>query len=133
MDLLAKVDKEPTVSPVMTMTGTLVGLYPFPSPGLTSPCYRSVFVIRTPPPQSPVVTAVASDQCDLGNTDLYQCPAPGPSRDMRGVAVAGVGGAPQVSTEEARELYEAQRAEICSLSLPPARELREAHKEMWIR
>ena len=44
-----------------------------------------------------------------------------------------VGGAPQVSTEEARELYEAQRAEICSLSLPPARELREAHKEMWIR
>ena len=52
---------------------------------------------------------------------------------MRGVAVAGVGGAPQVSTEEARELYEAQRAEICSLSLPPARELREAHKEMWIR
>ena len=55
---------------------------------------------------------------------------------MRGVAVGGVGGAggaPQVSTEEARELYEAQRAEICSLSLPPARELREAHKEMWIR
>ena len=38
-----------------------------------------------------------------------------------------------VSTEEAREVYEAQREEICSLSLPPARELRDYHKELWIR
>ncbi len=38
-----------------------------------------------------------------------------------------------VSQEEAREVYEAQRDEISSLSLPPARELRDYHKELWIR
>ena len=38
-----------------------------------------------------------------------------------------------VSQDEAREVYEAQRDEISSLSLPPARELRDYHKELWIR
>ena len=38
-----------------------------------------------------------------------------------------------VSTDEAREVYEAQRDEICLLTLPPARELRDLHKELWIR
>ena len=38
-----------------------------------------------------------------------------------------------VSTEEAREVYEVQRDEICALTLPPARELRDLHKEQWIR
>ena len=38
-----------------------------------------------------------------------------------------------VSMDEAREVYEAQRDEISSLSLPPARELRDYHKELWIR
>ena len=38
-----------------------------------------------------------------------------------------------VSTDEAREVYEAQREELCSLSVPPARELRDLHKDLWIR
>ena len=38
-----------------------------------------------------------------------------------------------VSTDEAREVYEAQRDEICNLTLPPARELRDFHKELWIK
>lgn len=38
-----------------------------------------------------------------------------------------------VSQDEAREVYEAQRDEISGLSLPPARELRDYHKELWIR
>ena len=44
----------------------------------------------------------------------------------------GVGGV-IISTDEAREVYEAQREELCSLSVPPARELRELHKDLWIR
>ena len=44
----------------------------------------------------------------------------------------GVGGV-IVSTDEAREVYEAQREELCSLSVPPARELRDLHKDLWIR
>ena len=38
-----------------------------------------------------------------------------------------------VSTDEAREVYEAQREELCSLAVPPARELRDLHKDLWIR
>merc|ERR1712013_810304 len=46
--------------------------------------------------------------------------------------LSGVGGV-IVSTDEAREVYEAQREELCSLSVPPARELRDLHKDLWIR
>ena len=54
---------------------------------------------------------------------LYQCQLMAPRSE----------GSLCVSTEEAREVYEAQRDEICSLTLPPARELRDLHKEQWIR
>lgn len=38
-----------------------------------------------------------------------------------------------LGSEEAREVYEAQREELSCLSVPPARELRELHKDLWIR
>ena len=39
-----------------------------------------------------------------------------------------------ISSEQARDVYEAHREDIiCNLTLPPARELRDYHKELWIR
>ena len=38
-----------------------------------------------------------------------------------------------ISTDQSRDVFDQQRDEICNLTLPPARELRDYHKDLWIK